>query len=173
MRLTVPLEAPEAADPERFGPKAANLARLAQAGLPTPGGTCIDAEAYRAQRLSRHQLSQLLGFDYWQTDEFLTRHEARRAGSVIKATRQGVSRKAAGRVVLEGLADDRRPFGVGLDPRRLAVDDPAVPERNLTDHFAARDHKAQGRGDFGRPTSRLLRFPPKADWPGALPVPVL
>jgi hypothetical protein len=36
------------------------------------------AAAYRAQRLSRHQLSQLLGFDYWQTDEFLTRNEARR-----------------------------------------------------------------------------------------------
>jgi pyruvate,water dikinase len=49
MRLTVPLEDPEALDPERFGPKAANLARLAQAGLPTPGGTCIDARAYRAQ----------------------------------------------------------------------------------------------------------------------------
>ena len=49
MTLTVPLESPEAADPERFGPKAANLARLAQAGLPTPGGACIDAQAYRAQ----------------------------------------------------------------------------------------------------------------------------
>src|SRR5207245_2757915 len=37
------------ADSEGFGPKAANLAALAQAGLPTPGGTCIDAEAYRTQ----------------------------------------------------------------------------------------------------------------------------
>lgn len=37
------------------------------------------AEAYRVQRLSRHQLSQLLGFDYWQTEEFLSRHEARRS----------------------------------------------------------------------------------------------
>ncbi len=36
------------------------------------------AEAYRAQKLSRHQLSHLLGFDYWETEEFLTRHEARR-----------------------------------------------------------------------------------------------
>ena len=36
------------------------------------------AEAYRAQKLSRHQLSQLLRFDYWQTEDFLTRHEARR-----------------------------------------------------------------------------------------------
>ena len=33
----------------RFGPKAANLARLSQAGLPTPGGFCVDAEAYRTQ----------------------------------------------------------------------------------------------------------------------------
>ena len=37
------------------------------------------AEAYRAQRLSRHQLGQLLGLDYWETEEFLTRHEARRS----------------------------------------------------------------------------------------------
>ncbi|MFL5422924.1 MAG: PEP/pyruvate-binding domain-containing protein [Myxococcales bacterium] len=49
MRLTVALTDREALDPERVGPKAANLARLAQAGLPTPGGTCIDAAAYRAQ----------------------------------------------------------------------------------------------------------------------------
>jgi hypothetical protein len=36
------------------------------------------AEAYRAQRISRRQLSQLLALDYWQTEEFLTQHEARR-----------------------------------------------------------------------------------------------
>src|SRR2546430_319659 len=47
--IAVPLDADETADPERFGPKAANLAALARAGLPTPGGTCIDGEAYRAQ----------------------------------------------------------------------------------------------------------------------------
>ena len=47
--IAVPLDSDEAADSERFGPKAANLAALAQAGLPTPGGTCIDAEAYRTQ----------------------------------------------------------------------------------------------------------------------------
>jgi pyruvate,water dikinase len=33
----------------RFGPKAANLAALAHAGLPTPGGFCLDAAGYRAQ----------------------------------------------------------------------------------------------------------------------------
>ena len=47
--IAVSLDSDEAADSERFGPKAANLAALAQAGLPTPGGTCIDAEAYRTQ----------------------------------------------------------------------------------------------------------------------------
>ena len=47
--LLVPLASPEAADTERFGPKAANLARLAHAGLPTPGGFCVDAAAYRRQ----------------------------------------------------------------------------------------------------------------------------
>ena len=47
--IAVPLDSDDAADSERFGPKAANLAALAQAGLPTPGGTCIDAEAYRTQ----------------------------------------------------------------------------------------------------------------------------
>jgi len=43
------LSAPEAADPGRFGPKAANLAMLGHAGLPIPDGYCIDAAAYRTQ----------------------------------------------------------------------------------------------------------------------------
>jgi len=47
--LVVPLACAEAADVERYGPKAANLARLAHAGLPTPGGFCIEAAAYRRQ----------------------------------------------------------------------------------------------------------------------------
>lgn len=48
-RFIFPLAAREAADTGRFGPKAANLARLGQAGLPNPGGFCVDAEAYRTQ----------------------------------------------------------------------------------------------------------------------------
>ena len=44
-----PLSSPEAADAGRFGPKAANLAALRQAGLPTPEGYCLPADAYRAQ----------------------------------------------------------------------------------------------------------------------------
>jgi pyruvate, water dikinase len=48
-RLIVPLAAAEAEDCDRFGPKAANLARLGHAGLPIPEGFCVDAEAYRIQ----------------------------------------------------------------------------------------------------------------------------
>ncbi|TMH42601.1 MAG: hypothetical protein E6H56_04950 [Betaproteobacteria bacterium] len=47
--LVVPLAAPEAADALRFGPKAANLAALGRAGMSTPGGYAVDAEAYRMQ----------------------------------------------------------------------------------------------------------------------------
>jgi len=47
--LVVPLSASEAADPSRFGAKAANLAALVHAGLPVPEGFCVDAEAYRMQ----------------------------------------------------------------------------------------------------------------------------
>ncbi|HSG64544.1 MAG TPA: PEP/pyruvate-binding domain-containing protein, partial [Gammaproteobacteria bacterium] len=47
--LVVPLSAAEAADAERFGPKAANQAALGLAGIPIPGGYAVDAEAYRTQ----------------------------------------------------------------------------------------------------------------------------
>ena len=49
LRMVVPLSAPEASDPSRFGAKAANLAALVQAGLPVPAGFCVDARAYRIQ----------------------------------------------------------------------------------------------------------------------------
>ncbi|HET7201173.1 MAG TPA: PEP/pyruvate-binding domain-containing protein [Burkholderiales bacterium] len=50
--LVVSLEAPDAGDAKRFGPKAANLALLGRAGLPVPGGYAVDARAYRAQLAS-------------------------------------------------------------------------------------------------------------------------
>src|SRR6476646_3856252 len=49
----LPLDDPAATDPEQVGPKAANLACLAQAGLPTPGGFALTAAAYQ------HQLGHL------------------------------------------------------------------------------------------------------------------
>jgi pyruvate,water dikinase len=45
----LPLTDAAGIDPERVGPKAANLAALTQAGLPTPGGFALTAEAYRHQ----------------------------------------------------------------------------------------------------------------------------
>jgi pyruvate, water dikinase len=45
----ISLSEPEATDTVRVGPKAANLAALGRAGLPTPGGFCLTADAYRAQ----------------------------------------------------------------------------------------------------------------------------
>ncbi len=48
-QLVLPLSSPQATDPDRVGPKAANLALLARAGLPTPGGFCLTADAYRRQ----------------------------------------------------------------------------------------------------------------------------
>ncbi|MBI2712980.1 MAG: hypothetical protein HYX37_00795 [Rhizobiales bacterium] len=56
----LPLSDPSATDPENVGPKAANLASLTQAGLPTPGGFSLTAAAYR------HQLRHL-GIDSWLT----------------------------------------------------------------------------------------------------------
>jgi pyruvate,water dikinase len=47
--LIIPLSAPAGTDPERVGPKAASLAALMRAGLPTPGGFGLTADAYRAQ----------------------------------------------------------------------------------------------------------------------------
>jgi len=48
-QFIIPLANASAGDAERIGPKAANLAALGQAGLPTPGGFCLGADAYRAQ----------------------------------------------------------------------------------------------------------------------------
>jgi pyruvate, water dikinase len=45
----LPLSDPAATDAETVGPKAANLASLRQAGLPTPGGFALTAAAYRHQ----------------------------------------------------------------------------------------------------------------------------
>src|SRR5919201_1474092 len=47
--MILPLASRGAGDASRFGPKAANLAALGRAGLPIPGGFCLDAEAYRIQ----------------------------------------------------------------------------------------------------------------------------
>jgi pyruvate,water dikinase len=45
-KFILPLSDPAATDPEQAGPKAANLAALTQAGLPSPGGFALTAAAY-------------------------------------------------------------------------------------------------------------------------------
>jgi pyruvate, water dikinase len=59
-RLVVSLADSRSSNPDDVGPKAANLAILARAGLPTPGGFCLSAQAYRLQ-LAHLQLDELLG----------------------------------------------------------------------------------------------------------------
>jgi pyruvate, water dikinase len=48
-RFIFPITAASALDPDRVGPKAANLAALGRAGLPIPDSFCVDAQAYRRQ----------------------------------------------------------------------------------------------------------------------------
>ena len=53
--------------------------QLGEAGnMPRVVPEAFAAEAYRLQKISRHQVSQLLGLDYWQTEEFLTKQDAKR-----------------------------------------------------------------------------------------------
>lgn len=40
-------------------------------------------ENYRLEKLTRHQVSRLLGLDYWQTDEFLTKHRAKQPYTLV------------------------------------------------------------------------------------------
>ena len=36
------------------------------------------AEAYRRERIGRHEVGQILGLDRWQTEQFLAEHDAQR-----------------------------------------------------------------------------------------------
>jgi len=58
--FVIPLCEAAASNPDRVGPKAANLAALARAGLPTPGGFCLTANAYRRQ-LAQLQINEVVG----------------------------------------------------------------------------------------------------------------
>ncbi len=40
------------------------------------------AEAYRTEKISRHQVGQMLGLDRWQAEAFLSEHEAQRPYSL-------------------------------------------------------------------------------------------
>ncbi len=67
----LPLTDPAAADPEMVGPKAANLSGLTRAGLPTPGGFALTADAYHHQL--RHLGIEHMLADYNEGDVPTTR----------------------------------------------------------------------------------------------------
>ena len=77
----IPLFAPQAADPTRVGPKAANLAALGHAGLPIPDGFCLVADAYRAQIAALGLEASARGDS--MLDPELMAHAAPRADSVL------------------------------------------------------------------------------------------
>ena len=74
--ILIPLSAQEAMDASRVGPKAANLAALARAGLPTPGGFCLTADAYRAQL--KHLGLEETARDVFSSDDAQARRSALR-----------------------------------------------------------------------------------------------
>lgn len=59
--------------PEKFGSLLPNREMLPCALL-----EAYAADAYRNEKLSRHEVGQLLGLDRWQTEEFLARRQAQR-----------------------------------------------------------------------------------------------
>jgi len=125
-KLVVSIAAPEAADAGRFGPKAANLARLGHAELPIPDGFCVDAQAYRVQLAfaglevhARRIASPEPG-------------EARRAALAIKL---GLLDRPIEREVLEALRDAWRALVVaGGEP--IVVRSSALVEDRFGSSFA-------------------------------------
>jgi len=80
-----PLADPAQATPERVGPKAATLARLARAGLPVPEGFCVTADAYRAHVRAAGVEAAARGVMATEDD-----HEARRLALSVKLGLQRV-----------------------------------------------------------------------------------
>lgn len=75
-RYVVQLNSAEAADPGRFGPKAANQAALGRTGMPIPDGFCIGADVYRAQLKAigvEEAALAYYGAEYKQANEFANR----------------------------------------------------------------------------------------------------
>ena len=115
--LVVPLDAPEAADPGRFGPKAANLAALGRAGLPIPGGYAVDARAYRLQLA-------YLGIEATAREVFAAedRPRARRCALDMKL---GLMENAVAPQIVEPLLAAWRTCGRGVVRSSALVEDRA------------------------------------------------
>src|SRR5215831_5382577 len=124
--LIVPVSSAEAADAERFGPKAANLARLGHAGLPIPDGFCVDAEAYRVQIAAAGLEDQARRVDS---------PEPREARCAALAMKLGLLDGAIVSDLLEPLLAARRAL-IGSSGAALVVRSSALVEDRLGSSFA-------------------------------------
>ena len=115
--LVVSLEAPEATEAKRFGPKAANLALLGRAGLPVPGGCAVDARAYRLQLAA-------LGLEATAREVFAAddRPRARRCALDMKL---GLMESPIAPHIVEPLLSAWRACGAGVVRSSALVEDRA------------------------------------------------
>ncbi len=107
-RFILPLCDPAATDPDRVGPKAANLAVLAQAGLPTPGGVCITADAYRRQ-IAHLGLADALR-DYADADP--PRQRRLSVEIRLKLYQQGLAPELIAEILAAWRAEQKKPLAV-------------------------------------------------------------
>jgi pyruvate, water dikinase len=125
-RLIVPISAPEAADESRFGPKAANLARLGHAGLPIPDGFCVDAQAYRRQLAAAGLEAHTRRVDSPEAGE------ARRAALAVKL---GLFDRAIAADILDALLEARLALTAANDAP-IVVRSSALVEDRFGSSFA-------------------------------------
>jgi len=107
-RFILPLCDPAATDPDRVGPKAANLAVLAQAGLPTPGGVCITADAYRRQ-IAHLGLADALR-DYADADP--PRQRRLSVEIRLRLYQQGLAPELMAEILAAWRAEQKKPLAV-------------------------------------------------------------
>jgi pyruvate,water dikinase len=134
----VPLISGEAADGARFGPKAANLASLAHAGLPTPGGFCLDAAAYR------HQVAALGLVDCAR--EVFAAHDGPSARRAALQMKLGLLEQPIASDILDPLLSARREL-IDRTGARLAVRSSALVEDRFGSSFAGQFESYLGLED--------------------------
>ena len=126
-KLVFPLSAPETTDPDRFGPKAANLAVLGQAGLPIPESFCLDAQAYRVQIAA-------LGLEHAAND--ISSPEPGRARRAALDMKLGLLDRAIMPEVLEPLLTARRRLLEASGGQPIVVRSSALVEDRFGSSFA-------------------------------------
>jgi phosphoenolpyruvate synthase/pyruvate phosphate dikinase len=142
-RFIVPLASAAASNAERVGPKAANLAALARCGLPTPGGFCLTADAYRDQIAALGLTATLASYGAAEM------REQRRLSVEI---RLALYEQPIAPEILEALLDAWRAAGAG-GAKPFAVRSSALIEDRKGANFAA-SSKASSASPTRLPSSR-------------------